>query len=92
MYSNEDVEIKLKFNRENLPDLRSEAVFVLRVFAEKNGSSTSLCRAEVDGLSQGVASNGFWCSKSLDFLVNDLVRGEGGIGNGDESTSDGSGI
>ena len=48
--------------------------------------------ADVESLSQSVASNDFRCLEDFDFLATDLVGGEGGNKNGEGSMSVGSGI
>ena len=67
-------------------------VFKLGIFAEVDGSSTSFCKTEVEGLSQSVASIDIRCLKDFDFLATDLVRGEDGEGNGGGPMSDGCGL
>ena len=85
----EDVDNKLENtfgeNKENVSELRSEAVLRLGgpcgVFTEEDASSILLCTKGVTGLSQdeSVESSDIWCLKELDFLATALAKG--GVGN-----------
>ena len=59
------------FYIQNFLRIKLVGVFRLRVFAEVHSSSALFCRAEVEALSQNVASNDFHCFKDSAFLATD---------------------
>ena len=79
------------YNRENNSELMSKAVLLTGVYTEVDGSSSSICRAEVLVSIQSLVSNELCCFKDFDFLATVLVEVGGRNVIGRRSLSDGSG-